>query len=138
VIEAVLDKQLMIQVEDKVGSLAEVTSVISGSGINLLAVSAHAVDNRGTIMFVTEDNKQAKALLKTKKIDFREEEVVLVTVDNKPGALKTLTKKIADAGIDLNLLYGSVDKNSNLSRIVLVSENNDAVLMAVTLGIDDE
>lgn len=134
-INAVLDKQLMITVNNKVGTLAEVTSVISSSGINMIAVCAHAVDNKGIIMFVTEDNKKAKELLKEKKYDVREESVILVTLDNKPGALQSLSQKIANAGIDLTLIYGSVEKEGKMSRIVLVSENNKAALMAIQLGL---
>jgi len=129
--KAELYTQLMIYVNNEVGKLAEVTRVISASGINLIAVCAYAVDNTGVIMFVTEDNEKAKKLLKTKKYDVREEEVVLISVQNKPGALESITKKIAEAGIDLTLLYGSVESKGKSSRIVLISENNDAVLMAL-------
>ncbi len=129
--KAELYKQLMIYVNNEVGKLAEVTRVISASGINLIAVCAYAVDNTGVIMFVTEDNEKAKKLLKTKKYDVREEEVVLISVQNKPGALELITKKIAEEGIDLTLLYGSVENKGKSSRIVLISENNDAVLMAL-------
>ncbi len=127
----ILDKQLVITVDNRVGSLAEVTNVVSSSGINLLAVCAYGVDNKGVIMFVSDNNDQAKKLLKTKKYDVREEEIILVSLDNKPGTLKTITKKIADVGIDINLIYGSVDKGGKTSRIVLISEDNQAVLLAM-------
>ena len=65
-INALLDTQLMITVNNKVGTLAEVTSVIAASQINLIAITATAVDNVGQICFVTENNKEAKKLLKTK------------------------------------------------------------------------
>ncbi|MBL8012838.1 MAG: ACT domain-containing protein, partial [Candidatus Omnitrophica bacterium] len=96
-INAILDSQLMIRVDNKVGTLAEVSSVISASQINLLAISASAVDNVGHLYFVTENNAEAKRLLKQKKYDVREEKVVLVTLDNKPGALQGVTTKIAQA-----------------------------------------
>ena len=128
---AELDKQLMVTIDNKVGTLAQVTNVVSACGINLIAVCAYAVDNKGVIMFVCDDNKQAKKLLKAKKYDVREEEVVLLSLDNKPGALQTISRKIAAVGIDLTLLYGSVDKEGKTSRVVLISEDNKAVLMAI-------
>ena len=130
-IDAILAKQLIVAVDNRVGTLAEVTNVISSSEINLIAVCAQAVDNKGFIMFVSEDNKQAQKLLKRKKYDVREEEVVLVTLDNKPGALRSMSEKIANYGIDLTLLYGTVEKEGVISRLVIVSENNEAILMAV-------
>ena len=58
----------------------------------------------------------------------REEEVILVSLDNKPGTLKAITEKIAMAGIDLTLLYGSADEKGKTSKIVIISENNKAAL----------
>ena len=131
---ATASKQLIITVNNKVGTLAEVTSVLSSVGINLIAVCAYAVDNKGVIIFVTEDNNQAKKLLKDKKYDVREEEVVLISIDNKPGELQKLTEKIAKAKIDLTLLYGSVDQKGKTSRIILVSENNKAAITALQMA----
>lgn len=130
-ISAILDTQLMITVNNKVGTLAEVTNVISASKINLIAISAYAVENIGHIVFVTENNKEAKKLLKAKKYDVREEPVVLVTLDHKPGALQDVTTKIAQAGIDLTLIYGSVEKEGIISRIVMISEDNELLLLAI-------
>jgi hypothetical protein len=130
-INAILDSQLMITVNNKVGTLAEVTSVIAASQINLIAISAHAIDNVGHIVFVTENNREAKKLLKSKKYDVHEEPCVLVTLDNKPGALQSVTTKIAQAGIDLTLIYGSVEKEGIISRVVMISEDNQSLLVAV-------
>ena len=133
-VKSVLDKQLLVTVNNKIGTLAEITNIIAGSGINLLAVCAYGVDNKGTIMFVSEDNKEATKLLKAKKYDVREEEVVLLTLDNKPGALQSVTKQIAALGVDVNLIYGSVDKDGKSCRLVLVSEDNGTVLMGIRMN----
>lgn len=131
---ATVSKQLIITVNNKMGTLAEVTSVVSNVGINLIAVCAYAVDNKGVIIFVTEDNNQAKKLLKDKKYDVREEEVILLVLDNKPGELQKVTEKISKAGIDLTLIYGSVEQKGKTSRVILVSENNKAALAAIQMA----
>jgi len=128
---AALKKQLIITVDNRVGTLAEVSEVVSSSGINLIAVCAYAVDNKGVIMFVSEDNKTAKRLLKAKDYDVREEEIILLSVDNKPGALQAVTQRIANLGIDLTLIYGSVEQKGKTSRIALISESNKTVLAAI-------
>ncbi len=133
-VKAALDKQLVITVDNKVGTLAEVTNVISASGINLVAICAYGVDNKGVIMFVSDNNNQAKKLLKAKKYDVREEEVILTTLDNKPGALQAIADRIADAGIDLNLIYGSVDKSGKTSRVVIIAEDNNGVMAIMKMN----
>lgn len=124
---------LMIRVDNKVGTLAEVTHAVSSLGINMIAVCAYAVDNNGIIMFVTEDNKKAQKALEAKNYQVSEEEVVLLTVDNKPGSLQAGMQRIADSGIDLTLAYGSVEPKGKTSQIVLIAENNDAVFTAIKM-----
>ena len=130
-VKAELHRQLMIQLKNTMGTLADVTTIISSSGINMIALCAYAVDTTVAIMFVTEDNNGAKRLLEEKGFDVQEEEVILLTIDNKPGALQHVTNRIAEAGIDLNLMYGSTSPDSDMSPIVLLSNNNLDVMMII-------
>jgi hypothetical protein len=130
-ITAEINRQLMIRVSNEVGTLAEVTSAISAYGINMIAVCAYAVDDTVAMMFVTEDNNEARKILEAKGLNVEEQEVVLVALDNRPGALQNVTGKIAAAGIDLKLMYGSVDPESKICRNVLVSDNNLDVVMVI-------
>lgn len=126
----------MIHLKDTAGTLAEVLSVVSSSGINIIALCAYAIDGMVAIMFVSEDNNAAKSLLEKKGFDVQEEEVVLLTLDNRPGALQEVTNKIAEAGIDLTLMYGSADKDAEQSPIVLISRNNLDVMMLVKMEME--
>ncbi len=135
-IKAELNRQLMIQLKDTAGTLAEVTSVVAASSINIIALCAYAVDGMVAIMFVTEDNNAAKTLLQEKGFEVEEEEVILLTLDNKPGALQEVTSKIAEAGIDLSLMYGSTDKDAEQSPMVLISRNNLDVMMLIKMQME--
>ncbi len=135
-ISATLDRQLMIMASDKVGSLAQVTHIISSSGINLVAICAYAVDKMVAVMFVTEDNNAAKKLLEDHGYKVQEEEVILLSIENKPGSLQMVTDKIAESGIDLSLVYGSVDKEAKKSRIVIISKNNLDVMMIIKMLLE--
>ena len=123
----------MVTVSNKVGTLSKITEIVSGANINLVAICGYAIGEKGFINFVTEDNKRVKKLLQEKKFDAREEEVVVVSLGNKPGALKALSDTIANAGIDLVLMYGSVNDKDKAARLVLVSEDNKAVLSIIRL-----
>lgn len=128
-ITAEMSHQLMLRLDDQVGSLAEVISAISSSGINMIAICAYTLDKTVAIMFVTEDNNKAKKILEKYGMEVAVEEVILLSIENKPGALQSITDKIADSGIDLKLIYGSVDPNDNVSRIVMIAEDNMEVML---------
>ena len=129
---ATLGKQLIISVDNRVGALAEAARIVSDAGINLVAVCGYVIDNKGFILFVTENNDKAKGVLKAKKYDVRDEEIILVSLENKAGALKDVTEKVAKVGVDLTLLYGSTDEKGKTSKVVIVSENNKVALAALT------
>ena len=133
-INAELSKQLMILVNNAVGSLAEVTSVVSSSGINLIALCAYEVEGKVAIMVVTADNNESKKLLEKQGFAVQEQEVILLTIMNKPGALQRVTDLLAESGINLSLIYGSVDEKSESSRIIIIAEDNmDAMVIIKTL-----
>ena len=135
-VKAELNRQLMIQLKNTTGTLADITNIISSSGINMIALCAYALENTVAIMFVTEDNNEAKRLLEEKGFDVQEEEVILLTIENKPGALRQVTNKIAEAGIGLNLMYGSTDPNAETSPLVLISQNNLDVMMIIKTELE--
>jgi len=135
-IKAVLERQLMIYVNNDVGMLATVTSIITSTGINLLANCAYAVDKKAAFMFVTDDNNGARKLLEAQNINVQEEEVILLSIDNKPGVLRSVTDKVAEAGINLTLMYGSVDPGAEIARLVLVSKNNLDVIMLIKTELE--
>lgn len=123
-IKGAMNKQLIVRVGNEVGTLAQITSLISSYKINMVAICAYAVEGNCVVTMVTENNIHAKRLLKEKGYDVTEEDVVLVSVDNAPGALHSITEKISAAGVGLKLIYGSVEKTGKTSRIVFVSEEN--------------
>ena len=129
-------RQLMISIHNSVGSLAEVTNAISAYGINFVAICAYAVGDQVAVMFVTEDNNESKRLLQEKGFIVSEEEVILLSVDNKPGALQMVTNRLAEAEIDLKLIYGSVEKESEVSRIVLIADDNLEAMMIIKTLIE--
>ncbi|MCK5015405.1 MAG: hypothetical protein KAS66_16480 [Candidatus Omnitrophica bacterium] len=135
-IKAVLDRQLMISVNNDVGTLAAVTSVITSTGINLLANCAYAVGGKAAFMFVTDDNNSAKKLLESHGVNAQEEEVILLSIDNKPGVLRAVTEKMAEAGINLTLMYGSVDPTAEVARLVLIAKNNLDVMMLIKTELE--
>ena len=57
----------------------------------------------------------------------REREVVVVEVDDRPGVLADLTRKIAKAGVNLDLIYVATR-----NRVVFGADDLDALRAALT------
>jgi len=135
-IKAELARQLMVRGDNEIGMLANITRVLSTAEINLVALCAYSIESNVAMMFVTDDNNEAKRHLEAKGYEIQEEEVVLLSVDNTPGALQRVTDKIAEADIDLALVYGSVDESAEVNRSVLISNNNLDVMMIIKTELE--
>lgn len=135
-VKAELARQLMVRGDNEIGMLAKITRVISQANINLVALCAYSIENNVAVMFVTDDNNEAKRLLEAKGYDIQEEEVILLSIDNQPGALQRVTDKIAEAGVDLALVYGSVDESAEINRSVIISNNNLEIMMIIKTELE--
>lgn len=131
--QAKLASQLLVETPDKVGMLAEVTSAVSGAGVNIEGICAYGMEGKAYFMVLTNDNNKAQGALGAKGWPLKSEEVVVVSLANNVGAAKEIADKIKQAGIDINYLYGTTCGSPDcVSALVISSKDNKAVLKAVS------
>jgi hypothetical protein len=99
-------KQLSFSLPNKIGLLAEVTGAIAAVNVNIEAICA-SEKGYGFFMMVTDDHTKAKNVITKMGSVVKLEDVIAVELPNKVGQLEKVTKKIAKAGIDIHILYGS-------------------------------
>jgi hypothetical protein len=97
---------LVIDVENAPGALASVAAAVSDAGVNLAAATCLGSGERAELHILVPHAEAAKHLLGISHLAVtREHEVVVVEVDDRPGVLADLTRKVARAGINLELVY---------------------------------
>jgi hypothetical protein len=97
---------LVIDVENTPGSLAQVAAAISDAGVNIAAATCTGPAERAELHILVPHAEAAKHALAISHLAVtREREVVVVDVEDRPGVLADLTRKIARAGVDLELIY---------------------------------
>jgi hypothetical protein len=97
---------LVIDIENTPGALAAVAAAISDAGINIAAATCIGPGERAELHILVPHAEAARHLLGISHIAVtREREVVVVDVEDRPGVLADLTRKIARAGVDLDLVY---------------------------------
>jgi hypothetical protein len=125
-----LGKEIVLTVVNKIGILADMSKIISSHGINIEAVAGYATNNEAKIMMVTDDNLRAgDALKKAGYKSVKEEEVVIVELENKAGALKLVTSNLASEGIDIKHVYGTTCPGGCPTKIVLSTSENEKALL---------
>lgn len=97
---------LTIELENTPGALAEVATAISDAGVNIAAATCIGTGTTAELHILVPHAEAARHLLAISHLAVtREREVVVVDVEDRPGVLADLTRKIARAGVNLDLVY---------------------------------
>src|SRR3954451_9048808 len=115
---------LVIDVENTPGALAQGAAAISDAGVNIAAAMCLGSGERAELHILVkhaEAAKHALAISHGVSID-HEREVVVVDVEDRPGVLADLTRKIARAGVDLDLVFIATQ-----NRVVFGAQDMDAL-----------
>jgi hypothetical protein len=97
---------LAIDVENTPGALARIAAAISDAGVNISAATCVGPGDRAELHILVPHPEAVKRALAITHVGVtREREVVVVDVEDRPGVLADLTRKIARAGVDLDLVY---------------------------------
>ena len=97
---------LVIDIENTPGALAQVATAISDAGVNVAAATCVGPADRAEVHILVKHAEAARHALAISHVAVtREREVVVVEVEDRPGVLADLTRKIAGAGVNLDLVY---------------------------------
>jgi hypothetical protein len=97
---------LVIDIENTPGALAGVAAAISDAGVNIAAATCIGTGDRAELHILVPHAGAARhSLAITHLAITREREVVVSDVEDRPGVLADLTRKVARAGVDLDLVY---------------------------------
>ena len=97
---------LVIDIENTPGALAQVAAAISDAGVNIAAATCLGPGERAELHVLVPHAEAARHSLAISHLAVtRERDVVVVDVEDRPGVLADLTRKIARAGVDLDLVY---------------------------------
>jgi hypothetical protein len=119
---------LEIDVDNTPGALAKVATAISDAGVNIAAATCVGGGERAELHILVKYGEAARhALALSHDVTVNHErEVVVVEVEDRPGVLADLTRKIAAAGVDLDLVYIATQ-----NRVVFGSPDLDALRAAL-------
>jgi hypothetical protein len=122
-----MSMDLVIEVDNEPGALAQVAQAISDAGVNIAAATCLGPGERAELHILVPHAGAARHALALSNLAVtREREVVVVEVDDRPGMLAELAGKVAANGVNLDLVYVATR-----NRVVFGSPDLDGVRAAV-------
>jgi hypothetical protein len=122
---------LTVILEDRPGELARLGEAAGEGGLNLLGMAAFTGvtgEGKGVIHVLVEDPAKARATLEAAEIRIADErEALVVDLDDEPGSLGELARRLGEEGVNIELAYttfGGV-------KVVIVTDDLDAARSAL-------
>lgn len=130
IISVNLGEEIVITTKNKIGLLADVATMLSNKGVNIESAIGYEVGTTARLMIVTNANLVIVNELKRKKYkSVKETEVVLVELENKPGALKVIATEMRKARIDIRYIYVTAPATpAGASKMVMQTSDNERAI----------
>ena len=120
-------KQLTIFVENKKGSLVDITKILADSNVNLRALSIADTQDFGILRIIVNDNETATKALNDAGYLIKMTDVVGVKIGDQPGKLSKALEVLDKADINMEYLYAFMARTEKHAYVVLrVADNNEA------------
>ncbi len=118
---------ITVLIDDLPGALAQVGETLGKAGINIDGYSSSTVGIKTQLHVLVQDAEAARSALEASGIQvLQEREVLTVDMDDSPGELGKVARLIADAGVNIDMVYMGTE-----SRLVIAAYNLDTARQAL-------
>ena len=109
------------------GTLLRASDALGRAGVNIEGACGYECDGQGDFHVLVEDAEQARRALMDAGLEILAERQVIVTlVENEPGSAAGVLRRIAEAKVNIDLLYVTVD-----GRLVLGGDDIPGIRRAL-------
>ncbi len=116
--------ELVVRLEHRPGTLAALSELLGQNDVDIVALAVVAVPGQEALahMVVDPADVAVKVLGETGARLERVREVLVVSLDDEPGALGRYCRRLAEAGINLEAVYVAGDEDGSKQLVMAVSD----------------
>jgi len=120
-------KDLTVILGDRPGTLADMGEALGKAGINIKGCCGFRSEGKGVIHILVEDVATARRELQQAGLEVRDErQVLILKVEDRPGVLGDVTRRIAKAGVNIDLIYVAAN-----TQLVIGADDLDKARAAI-------
>ena len=123
-----ITKQLAIFLDNRPGMLASVCEALGEAGINIYAISTSDTVDHTVIRMVVSDPVKAIYVFEEYGTLVVEDDVLMISGDNKPGSLAKICRKLAKANINIEYCYCATSPDSKKGLMILRTNKPEKAL----------
>ena len=123
-----IEKQLSVFMENKPGRLSHICSTLAENSINIYAMSVHDTVDHAIVRLIVDYPTKALLILEREEAYTIVQDVVVIDIDNKPGIISTIAKKLFRADINIEYAYCTASKNQENGCLVIKTKDPEQTL----------
>jgi hypothetical protein len=116
-------KQISVFVENRPGRLARITQTIAEAGMDIRAISVSDTTDFGILRLIVDDPQIVCRKLEAEGFTASLTDVLIVGLEDAPGALAKVARLLADAKINVEYLYAFISKSDHHAYVILKIED---------------
>ncbi|MDA8202160.1 MAG: hypothetical protein M0Z49_05275 [Chloroflexi bacterium] len=95
-------QQFIVQLRNEPGALAALAEALADRGVDLRAIGGGGLGDVGHVIMTTADDDLARRVLDEGGYTYFEGESLLAEVDDRPGGMAAIARRLADAGVNVH------------------------------------
>lgn len=123
--------QISVFLENTKGRLFEVCSLLGKNNINIRALNIAESQDFGVLRVIVDKPEEAIKILKQNEFVTSLTDIVAVEIEDKPGGLAGILKILADGDINVEYVYGFVERSSDRALLVFRFDDPDKAISAL-------
>lgn len=117
--------QISVFLENRQGRLYDVCSLLGNNNVNIRALTIAETESFGVLRIVVDKSDAAIRLLRDNQFVANFTDVIAIEVPDKPGGLASILKVLAENAVNIEYMYGFVEKFSDKALLVMRFEDTD-------------
>ncbi len=113
-------KQISVFVEDKMGELTDITTILSENGISLKSINLVDSSDFGLLRIIVDDTKKAAFVLEKEGFSLTITNVIAVKIKNRVGSFNEVVTALSKNDVNIEYIY-TVDSDTEGIFIFKVS-----------------
>lgn len=115
--------QISIFLENKPGTLAELTETLAQKRINMRAMSLADTADFGIARIIVDDSKTVAEILRESDYIVKVNPVLALEIPDEAGSLNKILKLLGENGRNVEYMYGFTGRKTNSAYMILRSTN---------------
>ena len=118
--------EFTVHMANRPGQLAALADRLSDAGIHIEALAAFSQGTDSMVRLMANDVDTTRRVLTDAGVRFEEQRVIETVIKDAPDALATMTRRLADSGVNIEAMYLLHANGDRLHFAVAVDDHETA------------